>query len=240
LTEILEAFAGLDLNDTRRRVEEQWRVQVADAPNGWSVAAADPAGVATAFGLEVRPGLRLVSVVYRWERDGEGFVVALPEDGAAQLLEEGLPDELAETDELGPEEFPSATPLGEALDGDGSPLSHVMASIATREMLALGQRGHGIGWPDELLVQDGADEPVLPPGDPSPPAWVEWTRVAGAGGPWFPAVVRDDAVVVQFHTVSGRGGWRMLRWVDRYEDESSYAFTTESSEVAEAPGGWLH
>jgi hypothetical protein len=49
-----------------------------------------------------------------------------------------------------------------------------------------------------------------------------------------------DAVAVQFHTVSGRGGWRMLRWADRYQDESSYACTMESSEVAEAPGGWLH
>jgi hypothetical protein len=91
LSDGLASFGGLDLNDTRRAAAGLWRDGVRDAPDGWAVSEVDPGVLLPLFGLAVRDGLRLVGLTYRWDRDGEGRVVALPDAQAGELVERGLP-----------------------------------------------------------------------------------------------------------------------------------------------------
>jgi hypothetical protein len=243
LSDALESFGGLDLNDTRRAAAGLWREGVRDAPDGWAVSRVDPGVVVPLFGLAVRDGLRLVGLTYRWDRDGEGRVLALPRAQGDELSERGLPDEVAEMDEPDLERLGDLVALGDALEGDGSPLSHLMASLCVRELEAFGQRGHGRGWLDELVVEsEDSGRPLLPPGGtaPDPPPWPEWEIDPAAGGPWEPLVaVDDETVVVRFHTVLGRGGWSLVRYVDRFGRPDSYAFESDTVVVADGGGGFV-
>jgi hypothetical protein len=243
LSDGLASFGGLDLNDTRRAAAGLWRDGVRDAPDGWAVSEVDPGVLLPLFGLAVRDGLRLVGLTYRWDRDGEGRVVALPDAQAGELVERGLPAELAEMDEPDLQRLGDTLALGDALEGDGSPLSHLMASLAVRELEAFGQRGHGRGWLDELVVEsEDGGRPLLPPGGamPDPPPWPAWEAEPDAEGPWDPVVaVDDESVAVRFHTVLGRGGWALVRYVDRFSRPGSYAFESATAVVAEGGSGFV-
>jgi hypothetical protein len=51
--------------------------------------------------------------------------------------------------------------------------------------------------------------------------------------------VDDDSVAVRFHTVLGRGGWALVRYVDRFVRAGSYAFESAAVVVAEGGRGFV-
>ena len=75
---------------------------------------------------------------------------------------------------------------------------------------------------------------------PDPPPWPAWEAEPGADGPWEPVVaIDDDSVAVRFHTVLGRGGWALVRYVDRFARPGSYAFESVTAVVAEGGNGFV-
>ncbi len=118
----------------------------------WFISAANPgAALIKLPGLKLKPGIRLVSYLYRFQEEGLSVTWALPEPLSTTALLEAA---LKTCDGL---ENPPA-PAGrlanfmEAVIGDRSPMSFVIASVLRRELKEFGALGAARNWSNHRLI----------------------------------------------------------------------------------------
>lgn len=124
------------------------------APNAngkWFVSAANPgAALLKLPGLRLKPEMRLVTYLYRLPQEGVGVTWAVPEalSTTAQLqvvLDQDLKG-------LPPQPAGALTSAMEAIEGDRSPLSFIIASLLQRELQEFGASGKRQDWSHHRLV----------------------------------------------------------------------------------------
>ncbi|PSB17638.1 hypothetical protein C7B76_09470 [filamentous cyanobacterium CCP2] len=118
----------------------------------WFVSTVNPADSLLKLpGLSLNPAFRLVSYLYRAGEDGVGLVVAVPERYSTMVhLEKSL-----QTcgDISQPPKPDNALPqFMEAIDGDRSPLSFLIASLFRRELQEFGALGNRCQWSHHRFI----------------------------------------------------------------------------------------
>jgi hypothetical protein len=134
------------------------------APNDqgqWFITTSDPgAALLKLPGLQLKPGHRLVSYLYRKAEDGVGVTWALPEAlSTTAHLEQALRNLCDLTHPPHPQG--ALTDVMEAIQGDRSAISFVVASMLQRELKELGALGKSCDWFHHRLVS-------------APPAQATW------------------------------------------------------------------
>lgn len=125
------------------------------APNTegkWFVSATNPgAALLKLPGLQLQPGLRIVSYLYRTEKDGMGVTWAVPESASTTAqLEVAL--EKSGNNQQPPKPFSALADVMEAIDGDRTPVSFIVASILKREFQEVGALGSYCNWSHHRLI----------------------------------------------------------------------------------------
>jgi hypothetical protein len=112
-------------------------------------------------GLKLKAGLRLVSYLYRLEENGISATWALPEalSTTAQLEAALRP---SNGQDHPPKPDGSLADVMEAVEGDRSPMSFVIASLLRRELAEFGALGKFCAWEHHRLI------------DTLPPAQWQW------------------------------------------------------------------
>lgn len=233
------------LGQMRRAPLELLQSQMEELPaDGWSRLPVDMQPMlASFFPLNLDPGYQLAVYFLRDGRESESRVWALPAG-------EGLPP--VRDPEVEPARPPHALPdLMQAIRGDGSPFSYLAASILARELAEFAAFGHARQWGSEAILiaqmeaaavgdtgagdaEDGIAR--LDAGEWEDVAW-EWHIPLPQN--LAPLVSRrGDRSVVEFYTVTGLGGNRIVRYVDTYHGPG-YRFSSQSVVVAVADGSYL-
>jgi hypothetical protein len=171
--------------------------------------------------------------------NGNGVVWALPAD--APWPE---PDACPKCDDA----FESPRPDGalpdymDAIDGDGTPMAYMSASLLARELAEFGALWHGCGWSVHRIL--GSNPLTEPPAasdlTDGPSDIANWTWKAETPREWQPVVEVDgDSVHVTFHTFSGLGEEAILRHVDVFTP-GRYSFRQEEPvAIATGPVGYV-
>ena len=177
----------------------QRRRPLPDLPNGWSVSDGTPGDLVAAFDrLRLRAGLELRAYRMQWGRDGESRVFALPA-GVALPAPAG--------DEPAPPPDALEDPM-DAIDGDGSALAYLQASILARELDDFEAFGHGERWAHRTVIDDPGDVGGLDVGAAEP-----FARVVG-GRAEASFLVRDplgQERLVRVHDTFAADRWRPTR-----------------------------
>lgn len=221
--------------DEVNRLRERARAAVAGdhvGPPGWSRSSADPMALLDVFGsIRLRPGWVLRAYQYTEGDDGNGLVWALPRD--APFPE---PDDCMGSDSDGSAPHPmppgGIADVGSLIDGDGSPLSYLSASLLARELTEFGARGRGRSWSDECII--GAPPPA-PGGAPVgrnvfiarllSQQWT-WYDALPQEGDWLPRVRQGPGQLEQGLATLGDYGKLVheLRALERGQQPVSVAF----------------
>jgi hypothetical protein len=128
----------------------------------WFISTLNPgAALLKLPGLRLKPALRLITYLYRTaEKNGSGVTWAVPEPlSTTAQLEKAL---LGICDRTHPPQPTGALQdLMEAIEGDRSPASFIVASILRRELHELGALGNSQSWTHHRLIH-------------APPNQVKW------------------------------------------------------------------
>jgi hypothetical protein len=118
----------------------------------WSVSTVNPAAALLRLpGLHLRPGFRLISYLYRFESKGVGVVWALPEElSTTAQLEKALP--YSGSISQVPKPNGVLPHFMDAIEGDRSPASFMIASILRRELEEFGALGDRCDWTHYRLI----------------------------------------------------------------------------------------
>jgi hypothetical protein len=222
-------FALKTIQNLRKRAARAGRI--ADTgPEGWAKSEVDPGEIVRVFKrLRVRPGFRLRAYQFRAGENGNGIVYALP-DG---YFPDPADCRSRRRTALGGPAPKKALPFFmDAIEGDGSPLSYVSASLLLRELCEFGALWHGTSWSDQTLL--GAD----PRGEiiSDTEEWF-WHRENIA---WRPSVACSKAsMVASFYTFTGLEQKRVICHEDTYQP-GSYSPECRSEVVASGPMGYIH
>ncbi|NJO42987.1 MAG: hypothetical protein HC769_15285 [Cyanobacteria bacterium CRU_2_1] len=118
----------------------------------WFLSTVNPAAALIKLpGLRLKPALRLVSYLYRAEKDGVGLVFAVPE---ALSTTAQLEKALVESGNLSQPPRPEGALASfmEAIEGDRSPASFMIASLLRRELQDFGALGQQCNWSHHRLI----------------------------------------------------------------------------------------
>ena len=217
-----------------------------DVPAGWSTIISGPEKLLAVFKpLKLKRGFTLVGYQFREGGNGNGFIYAVPEGSRLPF-----PDDCPTDPDhfLGPPVPPTALEdVMDAIEGDGSPVSYLCASLLNRELEEFGAMWHGCSWgTHELVTKDpfargGCLRPQSKATDraglqidfekwqwhkPKPARWEPRVKLAGGN------------VTVIFHTYSGLERDAIYRHVDRYKT-GAYRFKARRVVVAEGPSGYI-
>lgn len=136
-------------------------IQAPNTQGQWFISSVNPgAALLKLPGLRLKPNLRLVGYLYRTAEDGVGAVWAVPESlSTTDRLEQSL------LDHQDAQQFPlqgnrdaPPCPVGalndvmEAVEGNRSPASFVVASILRRELQEFGALGKSCNWVHHRLI----------------------------------------------------------------------------------------
>ena len=127
-------------------------VQMPNAQGRWFISAVNPGWVLMKLpGLTLKPRIRLVTYLYRLEKNGLSATWALPETlSTTVLLEDALKTSGGE--DHPPKPKGSFADLMEAIEGDRSPISFLVASIVRRELKEFGTLGNDRNWSNHRLI----------------------------------------------------------------------------------------
>ena len=128
----------------------------------------------------------------------------------------------------------------EAIDGDGTPLSFLSASLLSRELHDFGSQWHGVGWGNvKLLSSDPWSDPSNAGSDLVEVLDGEWEWESPKPDNWQPRVeVGTNTATVSFIGYSGLGRYRIFRITDRYKT-GAYVFEWDQKDIGVGPGGWI-
>ena len=208
-----------------------------DGPEGWSKSNVDPMKVLAVFKpLRIKDGYIVRAYQFRdGMGNGNGVVWAMPVDADFPEADECPRVEGAF---LEPPRPPDALDdFMKAIDGDGSPLSYLCASLLARELAEFGAMWHGCGWSEHKILEENpfkAEEGDSPTFDPA--AW-KWNEPEPKE--WKPQVTEEkNKVTVTFFTYSGLMPEGIRRYTDTFR-KGSYRFKAVAHEIATGPGGYV-
>ena len=229
----------------RRRVADAAHVSEVfrDGPAGWSISPIDLARVVAVFGrLRPKPGYLLGAYQFRAGGNGNGFVYAMPPGKTLPPPEECPHDNTLFLEP--PVPVHALSDIMGAIEGDGSPLAYLQASLLKREFAEFGAMWHGCKWGTHtILGKDpfsarGKDEEDFAMDRPSGQTddW-EWKRPKPKQ--WAPTVsMTASRIRCAFYTFTGLGEERILRHTDAYLP-GEYSSTTRTYLSAVGGGGYL-
>jgi len=178
---------------------------VSNSVEKWVVSTVNPAAPLLKLpGLKLKPGFRLVSYLYHTAEGGVGVVWAVPEAlGTMVQLEASLKGSNSMASVPKP-----AGALGhfmEAIEGDRSPVSFMIASLLRRELQEFGSLGDRHNWNQHDLIAD------VPPN-------LSWQWRADPPKNFLPKVriSPDGQAAVEFFTCRHTVPTTLYRHVDRY------------------------
>lgn len=193
-------------------------VYIPNAQGRWFISTTDPGIVfAKLPGLQLKPGLRLVSYLYRLGEDGVGVVWAVPEATSdTASLEAALP--IAGNHQKPPHPTAALTHLMDAVKGDRSPSSFVIASLLLRELQEFGALGKHCHWSHHRLIS-------------TIPSQVQWRWRGEAPKDLSPKmrVFEDGKAIVEFFTCRTAPPVTLFRHLDRYALESYQPTSVEGA-----------
>jgi hypothetical protein len=171
----------------------------------WSVSTVNPAAALLGLpGLHLRSGFRLVSYLYRFESKGVGVVWALPEElSTTAQLEKALPYSGSISQVPKPD---GALPhFMDAIEGDRSPASFLIASILRRELEEFGALGDRCDWTHHRLID-------------TVPAEIEWKWTSEQLKSLSPKVkvLPDGQAAAEFFTCRTTPAPTLYRHTDYY------------------------
>ncbi|MBD1842202.1 hypothetical protein H6F89_02010 [Cyanobacteria bacterium FACHB-63] len=188
-------------------------LQMPNRQGQWFISAANPgAALMKLPGLALKPGLRLVSYLYRLDNDGTGVTWAIPEQfSTTEYLEKALMSAgdacTALHDRNTPPKPEAALPnLMDAIEGDHSLMSFLIASLLYRELLEFGKVGRSASWNHQHLIK------ALPPH----PNWQWCTEIPKDFSPKV-RVVPDGRVAIEFFTCRTVAPIAIFQHVDQYQ-----------------------
>ncbi|WNZ22089.1 hypothetical protein HJG54_03865 [Leptolyngbya sp. NK1-12] len=171
----------------------------------WSVSMVNPgAALLKLPGLDLKPTWRLVSYLYRDGDNGAGLVLAVPEELATTAhLEKALP--ASGNFKQPPKPEGALMDFMEAIDGDRSAVSFLVASLLCRELREFGALGAYRNWthhrPIDAIPQRAKWHwQTEPPKDLAPKV----------------KVLPDGQAVVEFFTCRISAGIALYRHLDQY------------------------
>jgi hypothetical protein len=228
-------IAANTANRLRRRAQRAAVLPEA-GPDGWSVSPVSPMGLVAVFDtLRLKPGMTLHAYQYRAGDNGNGVVWAMPEHvplpppDACPRIEEFLD---------APKPHEALDDVMEAIDGDGSPISYLSASLLARELREFGARWHGVSWGACRML---GRRPATRPGTHShqtaaaPNDEDRWTWLQPAPAVWPPRVIESGAkVTVKLHVLDPVGAETIRQLTDTYRADR---YTCTTTEVDLAIGG---
>jgi hypothetical protein len=154
-------------------------------------------------GLQLKQGFRLITYLYRAELDGAGIVWAIPEAfGTTTQLEKAIAT--AGTLDQPPKPESALTDFMQAIEGDRSPQSFILASVLRRELLEIGALGRYRNWSHHRLIEE-------------PPTQVNWQWRTEQPKDLSPKVrLSPDQAAVEFFTCRTAAPVALFRHIDQY------------------------
>ncbi len=180
-------------------------VQMPNDRGRWFISTANPGCVLMKLpGLKLKAGVRLVSYLYRLEKDGLSVTWALPEAlSTTALLEAAL--KTCREEENSPKPEGRLADLMDAIEGDRSPMSFVIASIVRRELKEFGTLGKSRNWSNHQLID-------------ALPAQVQWQWRTQASKDLSPKVrlLPEGKAMLEFYTCRTTAPIAIFQHVDQY------------------------
>jgi len=240
----LERFS-IDVVVNMRKVARRIRETLARPEhNGWIRSGFKAESLIEAFPtLRLKSGFTLLVYIYCETMGSHGRVVAVREDHDA--LSNALEVPEGEKIEWPPDLKNGVRSPMEAVEGDGTPLSYLSASILMREFREIGAFWHGIVWDTQGVLAPTArclggkwveaqhDRRLQELVD-----GLEWTGLALDLRSLAPSVcVRQDSVLVVLHVYTELSEKQVLRLKDTYMP-GSYCPTREEDRLATGGQGF--
>ena len=229
-------FSAKQFTDIRQKVMEAAMVPE-NVAEGWSISKVDPARLVPLFKtLKLKRGFVLRAYQFADGGNGNGIVWALPQDADFPDPNEALKERFGFP--RPPKPNRALDNYMEAIEGDGSAVSYISASILSRELQEFGALWHGCDWSLHTVLgadpwttpYDEADEPHIPSRPETPWRW-EGKRPTD----WRPRLsVADGKIKVTFYTYSPLGKEGIYEHVDEYRP-GEYRFTTSRKKVGIGP-----
>ncbi len=175
-------------------------------PTGqWVISAVNPGDAIVKLpGLWLKPGFRLVSFMYREEGTGKGAVFAVPESySTIARLEQAI----AKSQDISRPPFPegASQEVMEAIDGDQSAASFLLASLLRRELKEFGALGKQCDWRYHRVID------AIPP-------QVKWRWQGDPPKDLAPKVklLPDSQAATEFFTCRIQAPIAIFRHLDQY------------------------
>lgn len=182
--------------------------EVSHSPNAegrWFISALNPgAALAKLPGLKLKAGVRIVSYLWRMGDNGVGVTWSVPEEwGTTFHLEEAL-ESCGGLDQP-PQPTAAFADLMEAIEGDASAHSYMIASVLRRELKEFGALGQHCNWSHSRFIN------AIPP-------QVNWKWRTQAPKDLSPKMViaADGKAAIEFFTCRIVAPVTILRHVDQY------------------------
>jgi hypothetical protein len=211
-------------------------------PEGWSKSRFDPTAVVKLFKpLAVRKGFVLRAYTFRDQGNGNSVVWAMPAD--AEFPEPADCPRLENHLFNAPKPVDALDDVMEAIEGDDSPQSYLMASLLRRELREFGAMWHGVNWGTHYLLdadpwKAGKADDESSSLDRPPSAESQWKWLEPKPTHWGPQVqVEKDRVTVTFHTYSGLHEQSIYRHTDVYR-AGKYRPRVEQKKIGAGPAGY--
>lgn len=197
-----------------RQAAQRARQVAADGPRGWSRSEVDPMRLLGVFPtLRLRRGFVLRAYLFRDKGQGNGALWAMPRDAAYPEPDHcpGLEGSSIQV----PRPPQALDDYLDAVEGDGSPWSHLSFSLFAREAAEFGVRWRGASWSDhKILGGDPWTHALLRL--PGKDADIQWTIPRPRT--WEPCFKQEGPLAaVRFHTFTGLGRERVIRHCDFFQ-----------------------
>jgi hypothetical protein len=187
----------------------------------WRVSTVNPAAALVKLpGLSLKPGLRMVSYVYQAKEDGLGIVWAVPESQSTTWELEQAIEGGDRTQQ--PKPSGALSHFMEAVGGDRSAASFMVASLLRRELEEFGAVGQQCNWSHHKLID-------------AVPAQAKW-QWKGAQPPDLSPKVKlmpDGQAAIEFFTCRVTNPVSICRHVELYPPQR-YVPNSQSQTIAMA------
>jgi len=212
-----------------------------DAPEGWSKSRTDAGELVKLFkSLQLRKGFALRAYQFSSDGNRSGAVWAMPADAAFP--------EPKDCPTLNAHLFKAPKPaqalddVMDAIEGDDSLESYMLASLLWRELCDFGAAWHGLSWTFHTVLADSpwkavANDDAPPTERPSSPR-DQWTWKLAEPKDWNPQVRLDgNTATVTFYTFCGLYPEKIFLHTDTYT-RGKYRAKVDEQVVAEGKGGF--